>query len=166
MKYDAEVSAAIARWAPVYGVTVEPALVHAIIQRESSHGAQLETAESKGRKSYGPMMVLDDTARALGVSNPANLRDPAQGISVGVRYFASLLKKFPGDTARAISAYNTGPGNAVRNQAGRFPNQSYVDAVTAWWKTYKYAVATATSSGLVLVAIMLFFWFQLRRRRG
>lgn len=165
MKYDAQVSSAVARWGPAYGVTIDPALVHAIIQRESSHGAQLETAESKGRKSYGPMMVLDDTARALGVPDPATLRDPAQGISIGVRYFASLLKRFPGDTARAISAYNTGPGNAVRNKAGRFPNQSYVDAVTAWWKTYKYA-AVGSSSALGLIAVLLFFWFQLRRRRG
>jgi soluble lytic murein transglycosylase-like protein len=165
MKYDAEVAAAIARWAPIYGVTLEPALVHAIIQRESSHGAVLETAESKGRRSYGPMMVLDSTALALGASNPASLKDPATGIDYGVRYFAGLLKKFPGDTARAISAYNTGPGNAVRNPAGRFPNQGYVDAVSGWWNTYK-VVAVGGVSVLSLLPVVLFVWSLLRRRRS
>jgi soluble lytic murein transglycosylase-like protein len=163
MKYDAEVAAAIARWAPGYGVAIDPALVHAVIQRESSHGAALQTAESKGRMSYGPMMVLDSTAISLGASNPASLKDPATGIWYGVKYLASMMQKFPGDTARAISAYNTGPGNAVRNSAGRFPNQSYVDAVTAWWKTYRYAVA-GSGSLIGLVALAVFLWTRLRKR--
>jgi soluble lytic murein transglycosylase-like protein len=162
MKYDAEVAAAIARWGA--GVTIDPALVHAIIQKESSHGAQLVTDESRGRKSYGPMMVLDSTAVGLGASNPAALREPAIGIDYGVKYLAGLLKRFPEDTARAISAYNTGPGNAVRNSAGRFPNQSYVDAVTTWWKTYKYAVVGG-GSVLSLISLVLFLWSLVRRRR-
>jgi len=162
MKYDAEVAAAISRWGA--GVTIDPALVHAIIQRESSHGAVLETAESKGRHSYGPMMVLDSTAVELGASNPAALKDPATGILYGVRYFAGLLKRFPGDTARAISAYNTGPGNAVRNSAGRFPNQSYVDSVSGWWRVYKYA-AVGGGSALGLISLALFVWSLVRRRR-
>jgi soluble lytic murein transglycosylase-like protein len=163
MKYDAEVAAAIARWGPAKGVAIDPALVHAIIQKESSHGASLETAETKGRRSYGPMMVLDSTAVGLGASNPAALRDPATGIDYGVRYFAGLLQRFPGDTARAISAYNTGPGNAVRNAAGRFPNQFYVDAVSGWWKTYKYA-APAAGSLLSLIPLALFLWSRFRKR--
>lgn len=164
MKYDAEVAAAIARWAPFYSVTIDPHLVHAIIQRESSHGAMLQTAESKGRMSYGPMMVLDSTAAYFGASNPAALKDPATGILYGVRYFASLLKKFPGDVARAISAYNTGPGNAVRNSSGRFPNQSYVDSVTGWWKVYGYAM-TGGASAIGLVMLVLFLWSRVRRGR-
>lgn len=163
MKYDAEVAAAIARWGPAKGVTIDPALVHAIIQKESSHGAQLVTDESKGRHSYGPMMVLDSTAVGMGASNPATLRDPATGIDYGVRYFADQLKRFPGDTARAISAYNTGTGNAVRNPSGRFPNQSYVDAVSGWWKTYKYA-APAAGSILSLLPLALFLWSRFRKR--
>jgi len=165
MKYDAEVTGAIARWGPGYGVTIDPHLVHAIIQRESSHGAALETAESRGRKSYGPMMVLDSTALSLGAANPASLKDPATGIWYGVKYLASLLAKFPGDTARAISAYNTGPGNAVRNSSGRFPNQSYVDAVLRWWRIYGYAVAGGAAT-LGLVAFALFLWSQMRRWRS
>lgn len=164
MKYDAEVAAAVARWgAASGGPLIDPALVHGIIQRESSHGAALQTAESRGRMSYGPMMVLDSTAIALGASNPAALRDPATGISYGVKYLAGLLKRFPGDTARAISAYNTGPGNAVRNAAGRFPNQAYVDAVSTWWKTYKYA-AVGGGSALGLLSLVLFLWSRLRKR--
>ena len=164
MKYDAEVQAAIARAARIYSGTIDPALVHAIIQRESSHGVQLETAESGGRHSYGPMMVLDSTAIGLGATNPAALKDPATGILYGVQYLAGLLHRFPGDIPRAISAYNTGPGNAVRNPAGRFPNQPYVDAVTVWWQTYKYA-APAAGSLLSLIPLVLFLWSRLRPKR-
>ena len=164
MKYDNEVAAAVARWGPASGgPAIDPALVHAIIQRESSHGAALQSVETKGRVSYGPMMVLDSTAASLGATNPAALKDPATGISYGVRYFAGLLKRFPGDTARAISAYNTGPGNAVRNISGRFPNQPYVDAVSAWWKTYKYA-AVGGGSILSLIPLALFLWSRFRKR--
>ncbi len=163
MKYDAEVARAIAKWGPEFGVRIEPALVHAVIEKESSHGHALETAEPGNRRSYGPMMVLDSTARGLGVTNPAALRDPALGIWYGVRYLAEQLRRFSGDTPRAIAAYNAGPGNAKRNAAGRFPNQSYVDRVTFYWKLYRGAVA---GGALALAAVAVVIYLLRRRRNG
>lgn len=165
MKYDTEVATAIRYWSPTLGVSIDPKLVHAVIQKESSHGLHLVTPESKGRYSYGPMMVLDDTARTYGVTDPSTLKDPAKGIWWGVRYLAGLLKQFPGDTDRAISAYNTGPGNAKRNAAGKFPNQPYVDAVKGWWRIYGGAAAggAAAIAGLLVGVFLL---LRARRRRG
>jgi MYXO-CTERM domain-containing protein len=160
MKYDAEVGAAAAKWGPHYGVAVDPHLIHAIIQAESSHGAKLVTDEPGGRRSYGPMMVLDTTAAGMGVVDPSLLRDPQLGIWYGVRYFAAQLKAFAGDTARAVSAYNAGPGNAKRSSSGQFPNQAYVNRVLAYWRLYGPAGA-ATGGALALAFVALF----LARRR-
>ncbi len=163
MKYDAEVAQAVAHWGPHYGIAIDPALVHAVIQRESTHGAKLSAAEPGGHWSYGPMMVYDDTAHAYGISDPSLLKDPALGIWYGVRYLGQQLKTFWGDTARAVSAYNAGPGNAVRNRTtDRFPNQPYVDAVLSFWNRYKGAV-TGGAAALVIVGGLT--WYLLARRR-
>ena len=161
MKYDLEVSRAIAHWEPRYGVTIPPALVHAIIEKESRHGAALVTIEPHGHKSYGPMMVLDTTAAGFGISDPTMLSSrPAIGIWYGVRQLAKLLAQFPGDTARAVSAYNTGAGRAKQSAStGLFPNQQYVNDVLDFWSSYQGPVLIAAApiailavAGLLLLA--------------
>lgn len=164
MKYDGEVDAAVAYWQPRLGVRIDPLLVHAIIQRESRHGADLETVEPNHRMSYGPMMVLDTTAAGYGL-HPPDLRDPVLGIHVGVRYLGEQMRRFPGDVVRAVSAYNTGSGNAHRNAAGKFPNQAYVDAVMGWWRLYGGGAAGA--AGAVLgVVVGTYLLLRARARRG
>ena len=160
MKYDPEVSSAIAYWGPHLGVRIDPALVHAIIQKESSHGAALVTAEPGGRYSYGPMMVLDTTATAYGVADPSTLEDPATGIYYGVRNLAELLKQFGTDTAAAISAYNTGPTRARRDASGNFPNQAYVNAVLTWWRVYGGTVGI----GVAIMVALVGLWLYVRSR--
>ena len=159
MKYDAEVRSAIARVNPA----IDPALVHAIIQKESSHGAKLVTPESRGRFSYGPMMVLDSTARGdFGVSDPSSLaRDPAAGIYYGTRYLNNKLRQYPGDTASAVAAYNS--GTAYRAAGGKFVNQAYVDKVLGFWRQYRGA-APAAGAG-VLLALLAGGYLLLRSRR-
>src|SRR5689334_16335562 len=166
MKFDAEVNRAIAYWAPLVGVAIDSRLVHAIIQKESSHGAQSVTAESGNRFSYGPMMVLDSTARGYGVADPAALQDPALGIWWGVRYLADQLRHFPGDVAAAVAAYNAGQGNAHRNAAGRFPNQGYVDAVLGWWRIYGGGGIGLAGAVLSLVIGTFLLLRAVRRRRS
>jgi soluble lytic murein transglycosylase-like protein len=166
MKYDAEVAAAVAQAGRIYGVAVDPALVHAVIEQETRHGALklTGTREPDGHYSYGPMQVKDTTAAMHGVSEPSTLAIPSVGIRIGTYELARLLRLFPGDTTRAIAAYNAGPGNANRNAAGRFPNQPYVDAVLSFWNVYKGAVM---ASGAALAAIALVAWLVLRvMRRG
>ncbi len=152
------VAAAINRWGPYYGVAISPAVVMGIIQRESIGGKVLEVPESNGTTSWGPMGINDVVAIDLGVSPASTFRDkPQLGIWYGVKWFASLLKKFNGDTARALSAYNAGSGNAVRNPAtGRFPNQAYVDFVL------KYAGAGGAG---ILVVCAIAALVALRSRR-
>jgi len=164
MRWDAEVRAAITRWAPAYGVAIDPALVHAIIERESRHGAAgLVALEPDGDHSYGPMMVKASTARSqLGVARPDTLKDPALGISAGTRYLAWQLKRYAGDTTSAVAAYNA--GSARRAASGAFINQPYVVAVLGFWNTFKRAAA-ATAPALVPILLLTLAAFLLLRRR-
>lgn len=160
MKYDAEVASAIARVNPA----IDRSLVHAIIERESTHGRTLVTDEPGGRRSYGPMMVLDSTARGFGVADPSSLaRDPAAGIYYGVRYLNTKLRQYPNDTSAAIAAYNS--GTAHRTAAG-FTNQRYVDAVAGFWRKYRALAPAATGAGLALVALLVTYTVLRSRRRA
>lgn len=149
--FDREIAIAIAKWGPYYHVAVPVAAVKAIIEHESSNGAHLVTAESGGRFSYGPMMVLDTTARDFGVKDPATLKDPALGIWYGVRYFAHLLQLFKGDVVRAIAAYNGG----VRRTDGSYTNPSYVSTVVGIWKRLEQAALPV--GAILLVGLVILF---------
>jgi soluble lytic murein transglycosylase-like protein len=168
MKWDAEVSAAVNQARRIYGTAPDPALVHAVIERETIHGALpiTGTLEPDGHYSYGPMQVKDTTGAMHGVTDPRTLATPSIGIRIGTFELTRLLKRFPGDTARAVSAYNAGPGNARRSAAtGRFPNQPYVDAVLGFWARFKQiATASAPAVGVLAIAVLA-WWFLSRSRR-
>lgn len=159
MRYEREVDRAVAHWGPVYGVEIDPALIHAIIQKESSHGAALVSSESRGRKSYGPMMVLDSTARELGASNPAALSNPALGIWYGVKYFARLLRQHRGNVVRAVHAYNGWGSDPVSDR----PN-AYVSAVLGFWRAYRTHAGVSVPATVILVIGAIYL--ATRRRRA
>lgn len=166
-RWDAEVRAAVTQAQRNYGVALDPALVHGVIEKETIHGALpiTGTVEPNGRRSYGPMQVMDTTAAMHGVTDPTTLVVPSIGIRVGTFELASLVRRFAGDVDRAIAGYNAGAGNAQRNASGRFFNQKYVDDVKGFWKRYGGAVAVGAPAALIVAAAAL-WWFSRRRRRG
>jgi soluble lytic murein transglycosylase-like protein len=179
MRWDQEVAAAVARWAPIYGITLPTsdahALVHAVIQRESSHGTVLTTVEPGNHLSFGPMNVLDTTATSLGAKVPSSLTNPAVGIDYGTRYLFQQLRRYGGRIADALAAYNA--GSARRDAQGRYINskgstvvQGYVDRVLGYWNTYKRSVVqvatrAAPAAGLVIAGVVV-LWLASRRRRA
>jgi hypothetical protein len=96
-----------------YGM--DPSLIAAVAQRES--GLNPNAVSAAGAK--GIMQLMDATAAMLGVSNPF---DPVQNIYAGTRYLSQLLNQFAGDTAKALAAYNWGPG-AVSKAIQQFGDQ-------------------------------------------
>ena len=167
LRWDREVSAAVNQAKARYGVPIDSALVHAVIERESAHRdtSSAGTLEPNGRRSYGPMQVMDTTGQMHGISDPSTMVLPSVGIRIGTYELARLLKLFPGDTPRAVAAYNAGAGNAARNAAGRFVNQPYVDAVLSFWRRYLQPVATAAAPVAAVLAVVAIAFLMSRRRR-
>ena len=84
------------------------------------------------------------TAAGLGVTN---VLDPVQSINGGAKYLKQQLDAFGGDVAKALAAYNAGPG-AVQRFGGIPPyaeTQNYVRIVQANAATYR-AGTTASST--------------------
>jgi soluble lytic murein transglycosylase-like protein len=116
--YGAEITAAAKR----HGL--DPALLAGLVKQESGFNANARS----GAGAQGLTQLMPATAAGLGVTNPL---DPAQSLEGGAKYLAQQLKAFDGDVARALAAYNAGPG-AVQRFGGVPPyaeTQNYVRAV-------------------------------------
>ncbi|MET1067552.1 MAG: lytic transglycosylase domain-containing protein [Pseudomonas prosekii] len=101
------------------------ALLHAVIQAESSYNVDATSAKGAG----GLMQLMPDTARELGVTD---VYDPKANIQGGARYLKRLLTLFDNDISLAVAAYNAGP-QAVLSRGGVIPpfaeTQRYVPSV-------------------------------------
>jgi len=71
--------------------------------------------------AMGVMQLMPMTAKALGVTDAF---DPAQNIEAGVMFLARLVRKYEGDSSKALAAYNWGPGNVDRATTG-WPSSVY-----------------------------------------
>jgi soluble lytic murein transglycosylase-like protein len=82
--------------------------------------------------SWGLMQVMGGVARELlcsAWSLGELLADPGLAVDLGCRHLKAKLKRYDGETAAGIAAYNL--GSAMRGADGRYANQGYVDKVTA-----------------------------------
>lgn len=107
--YD-ESLAAVSRYAAIIDRAstahgVDPKLVRAVIQVESSYQAR---ARSR-RGAMGLMQLMPSTARQYSVANPY---DPAANVDAGTRHLKALLVRYP--LALALAAYNAGEGTVER----------------------------------------------------
>jgi soluble lytic murein transglycosylase-like protein len=124
--YGAEITAA----AKKYGI--DPALLAGLVKQES--GFNPNAGSPAGAR--GLTQLMPGTAAGLGVTN---VLDPAQALDGGAKYLRAQLDAFGGDVARALAAYNAGPG-AVQRYGGVPPyaeTQNYVRAVQANAAAYR-----------------------------
>ena len=97
---------------------VDPNLVEAIIQAESSGNTNATHVDKDGQASYGLMQVRPDTARRYdadlaGLTDAQigeMLRDPDYNVEIGTAYLQDLAAKYGGDLNKIIAGYNGGPG--------------------------------------------------------
>jgi hypothetical protein len=126
VKFDQLIAAACQR----YGV--EFALVKAVIKAESAFDpSALSPAGARGL-----MQLMPATAAQHGVGDVHN---PESNIEGGVRHLRLLLKRFRGDLALALAAYNAGP-EAVARYNGVPPyaeTQTYIQRVLQYRESYR-----------------------------
>lgn len=121
---------------------VDSNLVKAVIQAESGYDSK--AVSSAGAK--GLMQLMDATGQGLGVTDPF---DAVQNIEGGTRFLSGLLRKYNGNEAVALAAYNAGPGRVDRlgikddadlyAKLGQLPKetQAYVSRVLGYKAQYE-----------------------------
>lgn len=114
------------------GFGVDPALVLAVMRRESSFRPDARSgAGAEGLLQLRPA-TAERAAAVLGVppSAAARLGDPETNVTVGAHYLGLLLGRF-GDPASAIAAYNAGPRAAAEWAAARagMPMDAWVESI-------------------------------------
>jgi len=110
---------------------VPVALALAVGRAESGH----EPHRISAAGAMGLMQLMPATARDMGVVDPF---DQKQSIDGGVRYLRWLLRRYGGDSVRAVAAYNAGPGTVPRRGPLVLPSETrvYVARVEAHEKAY------------------------------
>jgi len=137
--YAAEIDAAAAKY------NVDPALLRGLIRQESNFNANA-TSPAGAR---GLTQLMPGTAAALGVDPSV----PAQAIEGGAKYLRQQLDRFGGDPAKALAAYNAGPG-AVQRYGGVPPyaeTQNYVRKVMGYAAEYRQAAPASASAAAASV---------------
>lgn len=97
-------------------------LIRAVVQAESAANPNATSKVWKVNKetgikervpgAQGLMQLMPATAQELGVKDPYNPRDNVMG---GSKYLKQLLKRYNGDEAKALAAYNWGMGNVDKH---------------------------------------------------
>lgn len=106
--------------ARTYGL--DPEIFVRQIQTESGFNPQAVSSAGAG----GLAQIMPATARQPGfgispISDEARF-DPEASLNFGAQYMRAMLDRYDGDYARALAAYNAGPGAVDR--AGGIPNYS------------------------------------------
>ena len=136
---DASIQSAIISTAQSYGV--DPSLAVAVANQES--GGNQNAVSSAG--AIGIFQLMPGTAAGLGVKP----RDAMQNIQGGIAYLSQMLSAFGGDVAKALGAYNWGPG-AVQSAVSSYGSDWLSHAPG---ETQNYVTSILSSLGLSSISI-------------
>lgn len=105
-----------------------PNLLHALCYVESSHNVSAVHVQDGKTDSYGVCQVKYETAVWLGFKGtPKQLMLPSTNVYYAAKYLSYNLKRYNGDTVKAVIAYN-------RGNAKGLTTTNYSDKVFKQWK--------------------------------
>jgi soluble lytic murein transglycosylase len=112
---------------------LDPYLMAALIAQESTFDARVKSSAN----AWGLMQVLPTTGRRyatrLGIKpfSTSRLTDPATNIKIGMAYFSDVLRRFDGEVAHALAAYNAGDGRVIdwMDERGKIDRDIFVDDI-------------------------------------
>jgi soluble lytic murein transglycosylase-like protein len=128
-----ELEAMVRRISGEHGI--DPRLVDAVVRVESAYDPN---AVSR-RGALGLMQLMPDTAERLEVSDPF---DPEQNVRGGIKEVSRLIRRYSGNLALALAAYNAGEG-AVERHRGIPPyteTRNYVSRIMTLYTGRAYRV--------------------------
>lgn len=115
---------AIRSAAEAYGI--DPNLLRAQAWAESRNNPSAVSPAG----AQGLMQIMPGTGKELGLTDPY---DPWQSAYAGAKYLGQQLRRFDGDTDKALAAYNAGPGRVL--QYGGVPpfkeTQDYIKRINS-----------------------------------
>ena len=121
-------------------------LLKAVAKAESNFNPKAVS----GSGAAGVMQLMPKTAEYLGVKD---IFDAEQNIMGGAKYLSELIKKYDGNTALVLAAYNAGSGNVAKY--GGIPpfneTKNYISKVMSYTKEgmdTSYFSATNSSSDI------------------
>jgi hypothetical protein len=112
------------------GVNISTSLIKGLIMQESNGNPNARSTAG----AIGLTQLLPSTAKDLGV----NPEDPTDNVKGGVRYLGQLLRRYNGDTIKALTAYNWGMGNL--DKAVRIHGDNYLQGANKEAREYAQRV--------------------------
>lgn len=135
----------------------DPRLFHALVREESNFNPQIRSHAGACGLSQLMPGTASTTAKQMGLTWKSSLIwDPATNLRVGAWFLDSLHRRYKGNSALALAAYNAGPGNADRWLAENpgapsdvvveaidfRETRQYVKRVSSTWQTYRLLYGT------------------------
>lgn len=121
---------------------LRPEFILAVVRAESNFDVRCVSRAG----AQGLMQLMPATARSVGVDDPF---DAGQNVVGGIRYLKSMLRRFGGNVALALAAYNAGP-TTVDRYGGIPPypeTRRYLRRVLGYLEGYRRRALAATEGG-------------------
>ncbi len=120
-------------WDQAAEAGLDPTMVLALIDQESSWNAKLVHMNDNRTRDWGLAQINDVSLRALMIAaGTQNALDPRGNIRMGVYKLAYLSRLYDGDTHKVLTSYNRGTGGLQTWVASRgTPRSPYSEAVLA-----------------------------------
>lgn len=116
-------------------LSLPPDLLKSICYVESKHKTGAIHYNDGTGHSMGICQIKYQTAKTLGYKGPQyRLMEPKTNIYWAGKYLAKQLKRYDGDIAKAVAAYNA--GTYRENPNGATLNRKYVAKVFNVWVAY------------------------------